>query len=51
MTNTKPYWSTLKMLLNNEKIAGILPLSHQNNYVKAFKVGLSPSKNVCYLLN
>ena len=37
MTNTKSYWSTLKMFLNNKKILCIPPLKHQNKYVRDFK--------------
>ena len=37
MTNTKSYWSTLKMFLNNKKIPYIPPLRHQNKYVTDFK--------------
>ena len=37
MTSAKTYWSTLKSLLNNKKIACIPTLFHQNKYVTDFK--------------
>ena len=37
MTSSKSYWLTLKMFLNNKKIACVPPLKHQNKYVTDFK--------------
>ena len=33
----KPYWSILKIILNNKKIPCIPPICHNNNYITDFK--------------
>ena len=36
-TSPKAYWSILKTILNNKKIACIPPIYHRNNYITDFK--------------
>ena len=55
MTSVKPYWSTLKMFLNNNKIPCISSLSHQNKHgrglIERAEILNSFFPEQCFLIN